>query len=378
MRYSLLSLSLLSLSLASLAPFPQGKGKGADSCPSQPLTQATWTSLKIDDVLASEAKTYKRTKTNNIQSYAAVAVQNWNNYMNSLSTSISFASSILSLRLSQIVSDVMPNPIDNVTPLKDIGTIFGAILGMVPFTGPVQSAAGLASSGLGFVLSRVQPPQPADKFLAWSNVGGSMADIVQEYQGIVSETTQTIIDAPIDDPKNGINLILQGGGFLGDSQNFTQQELQAVVIDGVTRTALGMALQAQKIFVTRFFNRATCNDGESNDVLCRGNGGGSSTVTIWSLLRADDKNNAQPQTAVADALVNKYGFTKDQMLKGVTDCYDGNNKRQLASPLLTFGAIPVTPTAMCVFNILVCDIDTAAGTNNMGVVDYCRSKGVPV
>lgn len=308
-----------------------------------------------------------------IYRYAAVAIQNWNNYMNSLNTGITFASSILSLRLSQIVTDVMPTPVDNITPLKNIGTIFGAILGVVPLTGPISTAKGIASSGLSFVLSRAKPPQPADKFLTWSKVSDSMADIVQQYQGIISDTTTNIINAPIDDPNNGINAVLTGGEFLGVAQNFTQKQLQDAIIDSLTQTALGAALQAQKIFITRFFNRASCNRDNLSSDLCKQNEG-SSTVTIWSLLKSDDKGNAQPQTDIASTLLSKYNMTSEQMLKGPTDCFDGNGKKQLVDPVQAVGALPTDPHAPCLFNLLVCDIDTAAGTDNQGIVDFCNSK----
>lgn len=54
----------------------------------------------------------------------------------------------------------------------------------------------------------------------------------------------TILNAPIDDPKDGINRIISGGNFLGISQNFTQREIQNVVIDSITMNTLGLVLQA--------------------------------------------------------------------------------------------------------------------------------------
>jgi hypothetical protein len=68
------SLGLLYLTgqaLASPLALPQGTGTGADSCAADPLEQKTWTDLKIDEFLATAAKTYPRTKTNNVQSLAA-------------------------------------------------------------------------------------------------------------------------------------------------------------------------------------------------------------------------------------------------------------------------------------------------------------------
>jgi hypothetical protein len=291
--------------------------------------------------------------------------------MNSLNTALAFASSILSLQLGEIVTDVYPNPADNITPLKNIGSIFGAVLGVVPFTGPVATVVGAVNGGLSFVLGRVKPPAPADKFLAWSNVAASMGDVVQEYQGIVSNSIKSILDAEIDEPTNGINTILKGGAFLGLSQNFTQTDLQKVVVDSITMNAIGMALQAQKIFITRFFNRKSCNPDDVANELCKQNDG-SDTFTIWTMLKRDSDDNAQPQTDIAKVLLEKYGMTKEQMLKGPTDCFDTNGKKQLTNAF-DAGGLPSDAKAPCVYNVLVCDIDVAAGSNG-GIVPFCSGS----
>jgi hypothetical protein len=250
--------------LASPLALPQGTGTGADSCAADPLEQKTWTDLKIDDFLATTAKTYPRTKSNNVQSlaasfgapnffcgldkpcnagqpclpiklpawyvvikvytisflccrylaawirltasrYAALAIQNWNSYMNGLNSAITFASSIISLKLGEIVQDVYPNPQDNITPLKTIGGMVSSVLGIIPFTGPVATAAGAVNSGLGFVLAHATPPTPVDKFVSWSNVASSMGDVVRDFQRAVSDSIDAILDAEIDAPTNGIS-----------------------------------------------------------------------------------------------------------------------------------------------------------------------------
>jgi hypothetical protein len=62
------ALSLFSVSLA----VPLAQTTGADSCPSELLTAATWDSLNIDTFLANwSAQNVTVTATNNIQSLAA-------------------------------------------------------------------------------------------------------------------------------------------------------------------------------------------------------------------------------------------------------------------------------------------------------------------
>lgn len=137
--------------------------------------------------------------------YAALAIQNYNNYMNGLNTAITFASSIISLRLGEIVQDVYPDPKDDITPLKNIGSMFSSILGVIPFTGAVATGASVVNGGLGFVLKRATPPASPDRFLAWSNIGKSMSDVLSDFQRTVSDSLDNSLDAVIDDPTNGIS-----------------------------------------------------------------------------------------------------------------------------------------------------------------------------
>lgn len=291
--------------------------------------------------------------------------------MNSLNTAITFASSIISLKLGDIVKDVYPDPKDDITPLKTIGTIFGAILGAVPFTGTLATVAGGANKGLEFILSRAAPPASPDKFLAWSNVASSMADVLQDYQAVVATSIRNVIDAEIDDPTNGISGVVKGGDFLGVSQNFTQTDLQSVVIDALTMNALGMALQAQGIFIARFFTIETCK-GEAAADLCAPEG---DFFTKWIMIKRTKSDFSTPQDDIVQTLIDKYGMTKEQVLKGPTDCFDANNKKQLVSPFEQ--GIPPDPKANCVFNLLVCDLPPDP-LRRKGIVDFCRDdQGLP-
>lgn len=296
--------------------------------------------------------------------------------MNGLNTAINFAASIISLKLPEIVTDFYPDPKDNITPLKNIGSMFGAVLGIIPFTGPIAKGASLTNSGLSFVLSRAKPPKPTDKFLAWSNVASSTGDIVREYQATISTTIKNILDAEIDNPDNGINGVLKGGGFLGVSQNFTQTDLQDQVIDAITLNAVGLALQAQKVFISRIFNTAPCRDDDPASKLCKPNDGSSDTSTTWIMTKADGDDNASDQSDIAQKIMDKHGLTKEQMLKGPTDCFDANGKNQLTNPF-DLDTLPADPKGQCVFNLIVCDSDTQ-NLCGKGIVGCCRDKGIDV
>lgn len=92
--------------------------------------------------------------------YALLAIQNWNSYMNSVNTAISFASSIISLTLPSLVSDLNVQPKDDVTPMKNLYKMFTSVLGMIPFTGAVATAAGGVTQGIDFIgeYSLSKPP----------------------------------------------------------------------------------------------------------------------------------------------------------------------------------------------------------------------------
>ena len=92
-----------------------------------------------------------------------------------------------------------------------------------------------------------------------------------------------------------------------------------------------------------------------------------------SLLRRSGDANAASQIDTAKTLANKYSMTKLQFLKGPTDCFDNNGKKQLTDPFDS--AVVLDKTQECVFNLLVCDIPA---NNKDGVMDACKNQGLDV
>lgn len=300
-------------------------------------------------------------------------MQNWNNYVNSLNTAINFAASIISLKLPDIVKDVYPDPKDDITPLKNLGTMFGTVLGFIPFTGAIATGVAGVQTGLNFVLTQAKPPAPTDKFLAWSNVASSTADMVSQYQSVVSNLITQTLDSDFDDLNIGIRRAIRGGSFMGDSRNVTQDALQKQTVDIITMNALSLALQAQKFFVSKFTTSSGNCAEESAALLCIDDG---SSAVQYSLLRADGDDNAVLEIDMAQKLVDNYGLTKESMLKGPADCLDKNNGKQLVTPLDQ--GIAADARAPCMFMLLVCARTPAAPGEDIGIVPRCRQQGVPV
>ena len=107
--------------------------------------------------------------------------------------------------------------------------------------------------------------------------------------------------------------------------------------------------------------------------MCSDNGDGSFTVTL--LTRADGDGNADSQEDLSNTLQSKYGMTKEQILRGPVECFDANGGKQLTNPF-DQGGLPADPNAACVFNLLVCSVDTSS--INSGIVERCRDSGLDI
>ncbi|KAK0390103.1 hypothetical protein NLU13_3676 [Sarocladium strictum] len=375
-------LLLLSSAASVLAtPTPQGTGTGADSCPVDPLTADTWTKLNIDQFLEKWVQanfTAPAAGGSSIQALAAtfgapnffcgldafcnagqpclpvtppawyvmVGIQNWNNYMNSVNTAVSFASSILSLKLPGIVSDFLPDPVDNVTPIKDVIRMFTTVLGAVPLTGPIATGRNAVNGGLNFLLGSLTPPAGPDKFVQWSNVASTLASVVTDYQSTVSSTFDKILQADPLDASFGIDGLLTGGNFLGVTQNFTASDLQTGVDAALTLAAVSAAVAASGTYVLHFHNAQPCRDDDVS--VCQQNG--SSNINL--VLKHKDFSEA---TDTAATLTGKYNISKDEFLVSVADCWNSHGQTNLFTAFNE--SLPVDASTPCLFYIPVCDLE---------------------
>lgn len=304
--------------------------------------------------------------------YALVAVQNWNSYMNSLNTAISFASSIMSLTLPGIVKDFYPDPKDDVTDLKTMTRVFAGALSIIPFTGPISTAASVIGGTSSFISSNLVPPEPTNLFLAWSDVATSLGKVVQNWQSAVSTSFQTTIDAQVN-VTEGIFQIIRDGKFLGTSRNVTQTDMQKEMTRSLELYTIGLALQAQRVFIWRSrpfsADTETCKEYTGAE-LCAQDPDGQWRQYI--LIQRTDHKNAAGRDDVMKLLTEKYGLTKEQVTKEVADCVDAAGGKQLEYP---FGdMLPVDSSTKCIFNLQVC---TDPGSNE-GIIATCEGLGLTV
>ncbi|KAF9878053.1 hypothetical protein CkaCkLH20_04629 [Colletotrichum karsti] len=386
------------------SPLPQDSGSGG-SCTTEALNQDTWKKLGIEDYLAKWT-TYNVSKveTNAIQNfassfgapnffcgldsfcnagqpcspvklpgwYALVAVQNWNSYMNSLNTAITFASSIMSLTLPDIVKDFYPDPKDDVTELKTMTRVFAGALSIIPFTGPLSTAASVIGGTSSFISSNLKPPEPTDLFLSWSNVASSLGKVVQNWQSAVSTSFQTTIDAQVN-VTEGIFQIIRDGKFLGTSRNVTQTDMQKEITRSLQLYTIGLALQAQRVFIWRSrpfsADQEECKEYSESDLCAQDSDG---RWRQYILIQRTDHKNAAGRDDVMKLLTEKYGMKKEEVVKDVADCVDAAGGKQLT---YSFGdMLPVDSSTKCIFNLQVC---TDNGSND-GIITTCEGMGLTV
>ncbi|KAH8587981.1 hypothetical protein B0O99DRAFT_583756 [Bisporella sp. PMI_857] len=381
-------LPALQLATANPIAFPQG----STSCPSEALSEATWTKLDLNGFLAAAAPNLT---TNNVQGFAAslgapnffcgldqfcnagqpclpvtlpawyglVAIQNYNSYMNSLNTAVSFAAAIMSLEIPAVVADFWPQPEDNVTPFKEVLSMVTLGLSAVPFTGALAKVSTVAKGVSSFLTQQMKPPQEPNLFVKWSDVGVSIATAVKDYQSTVSNSLRNTLDAEINDPTSGINSILASGGFLGVAQNFTQADMQSKVADSMKLRSIALLLQGQKAYVYRA-TTDFCGNGDQPPKLCTS---ATNAPNNFQLRMGDDSIDD-----IASTMITKYGISKETFLQGPSDCFDESGVQSFTPDIL-----PIDATAKCIFNLPVCtfNADTFPGRT---IQENCRLQGLDV
>jgi hypothetical protein len=291
--------------------------------------------------------------------YGLIAIQNYNNYMNSLNTAITFASSIMSLDMPAIIKDLWPAADDSTTSAKELTSLISLGLGVIPFTGTLSTVAGVAKGVNNFIGTQLQPATAPDLFVKWSDLASSISTAVQAYQSAVSKSLDDTINAGLDDSKTGINLMLSGGGFLGVSHNFTQTDMQSEITDNLKLRSMALALQGLKAYIYR----ATGDCFNTNNDPYRACATINGTKWEYFLMVGDDF--AQD---VGTKLLG-YGLKPEVFLQGPADCLDKYGVQLFTPAMLT--------SSECVFNLPVC---TPGSTDNIvgSIHETCQKLGLDV
>ncbi|KAL5317676.1 hypothetical protein ACEPPN_014774 [Leptodophora sp. 'Broadleaf-Isolate-01'] len=373
--------------VATAIPLTARQSTGADSCPFEPLNETTWVNLDMDKFMTDAAKNLT---TNNVQGFASslgapnffcgldqfcnagqpclpvdvpawyglIAIQNYN-YMNSLNTAITFASSIMSLNMPAIIKDLWLAADDSTTSAKELFSIISLGLSVIPFTGTLSTVAGVAKGVNSFVGTQLQPATAPDLFVKWSDLASSISTTVQAYQSAVSKSLDDTINAGLDDSKTGVNLMLSGGGFLGASHNFTQTDMQSEITDNLKLRSMAPALQGLKAYIYRATGDCFNANNDPYKFCATING------TKWEYFLMAGDDFAQE---VGTKLLG-YGLKPEVFLQGPADCLDKYGVQLFTPPMLT--------SSECVFNLPVC---TPGSANNIvgSIHETCQKLGLDV
>ncbi|OLN87251.1 hypothetical protein CCHL11_03587 [Colletotrichum chlorophyti] len=377
----------------------ESRGEG---CEPGPLSNETWVKDDVDSFLANASQHYTQYPNDNVQAlgaylgapnffcgvstwcyagqpcspvtlpgwYVLMAIQGWNNYVNNLNFAVEYSATILSLKLGKVVNDLWPARTDNVTPMKQFLAWINGILNAFPTTAAFGATAGSIASTVqgGNIIGSAMmvAPSAGDQFVRWSDLSSQMGTNVDEYKKAIATYAQKVIDAPIADPQWGINKVLAGGAFLTRGQNVTQDDIDTWMYRSVSVNAMALLMQAQNVYIIRTFNKTECDD-QSSAILCRLEPNNKWTEWRFQRRRSDDD---VPEYRLAQKLVETYGLSKEEVLKGPADCFDSHDYEQLTNPWETLSekGASTEPLQSCNFNVNVCNFDAAEG-NEYGPVD---------
>ncbi|KAK2029096.1 hypothetical protein LX32DRAFT_639377 [Colletotrichum zoysiae] len=300
-----------------------------------------------------------------------MAIQGWNEYVNNLNAAIMYTASILGLKLGKVVDDLWPKKKDNVTPMKMTMAWINGIINAFPVTATFGKYAGMLGANVqGFNIitgGMMFPPSVGEQYVHWSQIGDQVGSLVGEYKKAIGAYAKSVLDAPIADPQWGINRMLSGGRFLARSNNFTQDDFDGWMYQSIEVNAIGLILQAQNVYVIRTFNMTGCHDS-LDGVMCEAQPNGA--WTQWR-LHVKDADDYMPENDRAAKLYRSYGFNKERLLKGPSDCFDASDYVQLTNPwdAATERSAELDPWMLCNFNLNVCNFDASEDNHDTGDVE---------
>ncbi|WQF84419.1 hypothetical protein CDEST_09433 [Colletotrichum destructivum] len=316
----------------------------------------------------------------NFQRYALMGVQGWNNYVNNLNLALTYTATILSFKLSKLVNDLWPAQKDNVTGWKIFIAWVNGVINAFPTTAVYGATAGAWASavqGGGIISSGMMvAPSGGDQFIRWSDLANQMGSQIDEYKKAVGAYAKTVIDAPIADPKWGINKVLSGGVFLTRDNNITQDDVDNWMYKSISTNAMGLLMQTQNVYIIRTFNKTEC-DPTPDAIFCE-----IQPNNKWTERRFQKRKSSKPENKLAKKLIETYGLTKEQVLKGPTDCFDASDYEQLINPweTLTEKGLTLEPIRLCNFNVNVCNFDEAEdygyAYNSDHTDGWCEAQGI--
>ncbi|KAG0149552.1 hypothetical protein CROQUDRAFT_713842 [Cronartium quercuum f. sp. fusiforme G11] len=199
--------------------------------------------------------------------YILLSVQEWNNCMNSVYKAVHFATSVvqgtMALMISELADRNMP-PAAWAFDISTLAVLIAALAAVLSLGVDLLFLAGYVGvlsifltwfagisviSGVlgtsGYSLSNLLGQAPPDKreFVKWGEIGNVFSDWESGMHSKISNTTQTVLNAPISSP-DGISSVVKGGAFLYSRQTKTTAELQTEYTTVIQARSLVLVLRS--------------------------------------------------------------------------------------------------------------------------------------
>lgn len=385
--------------------------------PDLPITPETWKTLNIDDYLLH----YPGGANLTLQDYALAhgcqnficaigegchagqlgnpvtapdwyvlyAAQEWNFVQNSIYTSIGFAVSMVQAITASMVTDLFGSKphslffrLSTIFTLLTAAAFSVALLGIVlsgpsslivgsVFAGALLSGAGTVFTGLNIRDSWDRTP---DGFTRWSSYAYYLSLWQSKVQDRLANVTSNIVHSGISSP-TGIANVLQGGGFLNQTQVEAQEDVQSKIEQTLTVRILVDIIRSQGGYVT--YKSDPCTGKGPNGAwhgdyvlsFCKDG-------TMMNIVRAKGKKTKNTWHN-ARLIAEKYNITTEYMVTQSWDCFQ-KHKTFNYDPYQN-ATLPTDINAECLVNFPVCDCTDSdishARRKGHSTTRACREQG---
>ncbi|KAG0152020.1 hypothetical protein CROQUDRAFT_71345 [Cronartium quercuum f. sp. fusiforme G11] len=400
-------------------------GQSLDTkCETGPISQKTWTDLKIDSYL-SDGKSWnnstleeyaKSVRANNFRCgigqqcmigqicspvqapdwHVLYAVQEWNLRMNLLYKISAFAIDIVKESTSALLSDLTEpdsGPRSLMTSAVFVG-LFASLTGLVALAIASVSPASIAveffassallSTGAVVILPDIAPmisTRPErQEFVSVCVINPSLATIGYviskwglEYHRNLNEWVKNLLQAPMNSP-GGLMSILEGGKFFLSQPTISVEQLLDGYRDVLLARVVVAVLRGKNAFITRGKDLCTGKGPNGADVgsdqlsWCDKSG-----VMMRIVTAKGDK--ASQKIYASEIIAAKYGFSTELLTTSSWNC---QQKYGMGKDPYRNKPLPNDIHAECVINLPVCDctrIDIQKARQEHGLVVACRGVG---
>ncbi|KAH9807576.1 hypothetical protein DFH28DRAFT_48671 [Melampsora americana] len=391
-------------------------------CDPLPLTKATWINLNLDQYLLNYPGGHNLTvqeyassvKAHNFKCgisewcnvgqmcypvkdrdwYVLLAVQLWNESVNSFYSAIGYTMSLVRASLIEIISGFFPQP-NNLKIFSQkthfeigalIAGLIGSVFALLPFVIGMPSAIFTWAAGLSFIPSilvttaavttNYKPAPELDAFSDWSTIGYHLSQGLDAIHSIQTKHVNSVLEAGISTPE-GLSGALSGGQFFNLDGFMNPEQVESDLKVAITWSAFDQVFKSMNAFVT--IGSDPCEgpgpDGarQGDDVLSYCKNG-----TMYNVVRASTGKHPNVINTIPNAqkVTSKFSLTAEQITQMSIDCASTDGLQNSTASASSFNGLP-----KCTISLPVCDcrLDIVKDhRKKLGTVGACRKAGVKI